>query len=170
MHRQVGALRKVLSQQTIGVLIRAALPWALRIAKINVDVCRQREPSMVRKFLATVPGQDGGDALSDEDAAEGGDRDGDARARLQPHARDEHRRYQTAPRRDPGLRSVYCCARRVTVQVAQHGSRLRPDSLQTRSSKNMLRRSRPRGSRPAACSFWGRKKVFTRPGSKPENL
>src|SRR5207344_3235536 len=41
MHRQVGALRKVLSQQTIGVLIRAALPWALRIAKINVDVCRQ---------------------------------------------------------------------------------------------------------------------------------
>jgi hypothetical protein len=25
------------------------------------------------------------------------------------------------------VRSVYCCARRVTVQVAQHGSRLRPD-------------------------------------------
>src|SRR6202022_2423599 len=50
---------------------------------------------------------DGGDALSDEDAAEGGDRDGAARARLQPHARDEHRRYQTAPRGDPGLRSVY---------------------------------------------------------------
>src|SRR5713101_399397 len=44
---------------------------------------------------------DGGAALSDEDAAEGGGRDGDARARLQPHARDEHRRYQTAPRPDP---------------------------------------------------------------------
>src|SRR6267378_6091699 len=44
MHRQVGTLRKVLSQQTIGVLIRAALPWALRIAKINVDVCRQIDP------------------------------------------------------------------------------------------------------------------------------
>src|SRR5258708_19825705 len=57
MHRQVGALRKVLSQQTIGVLIRAALPRALRIAKINVDVCRQREPSMVRKFLTPVPRQ-----------------------------------------------------------------------------------------------------------------
>src|SRR6266436_3828024 len=28
----------------------------------------------------------------------------------------------------------------------------------------MLRRSRPLGSRPAACSFWGRKNVFTRPG------
>src|SRR5258705_5727196 len=36
--RQVGALRKVLSQQTVGVLIRPALPRALRIAKINVDV------------------------------------------------------------------------------------------------------------------------------------
>jgi transposase len=70
---------------------------------------------------------DGCDALSDEDAAEGGDRDGAARARLQPHARDEHRRYQTAPRSDPGLRSVYRCARRVTVQVVLRGPRLRPD-------------------------------------------
>jgi hypothetical protein len=25
------------------------------------------------------------------------------------------------------VRSVYCCARRVTVQVAQRGPRLRPD-------------------------------------------
>jgi NAD(P)-dependent dehydrogenase (short-subunit alcohol dehydrogenase family) len=30
MHRQVGALRKVLSQQAIGVLVRSTLPWALR--------------------------------------------------------------------------------------------------------------------------------------------
>src|SRR5216684_1605530 len=57
---------------------------------------------------------DGCDALSDEDAAEGGDRDGAARARLQPHARDEHRRYQTTSHGDPGVRSLYCCARRVT--------------------------------------------------------
>src|ERR1700682_2462506 len=53
---------------------------------------------------------DGCDALSDEDAAEGGDRDGAARPRLQPHARDEHRRYQTTSRGGPGVRSVYCCA------------------------------------------------------------
>ena len=37
-------------------------------------------------------------------------RDGVARARLQPHARDEHRRYQTVPRGGPGLRSVSWCA------------------------------------------------------------
>ncbi len=91
----------------------------IHIEKINGPLLYQ--------LKGTPEDADGGDALSDEDAAEGGGRDGDARARLQPHARDEHRRYQTAPRRDPGLRSVYCCARRVTVQVAQHGSRLRPD-------------------------------------------
>src|SRR6266403_2494986 len=38
VHRQVGALRKVLSQQAIGVLVRPALPRALRIAKIYVGV------------------------------------------------------------------------------------------------------------------------------------
>src|SRR6202140_970887 len=57
VYRQVGALLKVLSQQTIGVLIRAALPRALRIAKINVDVGRQRKATMIRKFLAPIPGQ-----------------------------------------------------------------------------------------------------------------
>ena len=56
MHRQVGALRKVLSQQTIGVLVRPALRRALRIAKIDVDVGRQRKAMMIRKFLAPVPG------------------------------------------------------------------------------------------------------------------
>src|ERR1700722_11079026 len=57
MHRQVGALRKVLSQQAIGVLVRSALPRALRIAKIDVDVGRQRKSTMSRQFLAPVPGQ-----------------------------------------------------------------------------------------------------------------
>ena len=52
MHRQVGALRKVLSQQTIGVLVRSALPRALRIAKIDVDVGRQRKSTMSRQLLA----------------------------------------------------------------------------------------------------------------------
>src|SRR6266550_9585494 len=34
VHRQVGALRKVLSQQAIGVLVRPALPRALRIERL----------------------------------------------------------------------------------------------------------------------------------------
>ena len=57
MHRQVGALRKVLSQQAIGILVRPALPRALRIAKVDVDFGRQRKATMIRQFLAPVPGQ-----------------------------------------------------------------------------------------------------------------
>src|SRR5580692_11844889 len=57
MHRQVGALWKILSQQAIGVLVRPALPRALRIAKIDVDVGRQRKSTMGRQFLSPVPGQ-----------------------------------------------------------------------------------------------------------------
>jgi putative tryptophan/tyrosine transport system substrate-binding protein len=49
MHRQVGALREVLSQQAIGVLVRAALPRTLRIAKINIDIGRQRKATMIRR-------------------------------------------------------------------------------------------------------------------------
>ena len=87
--------------------------------------CDAYSPRDGRASVRHAEDADGGDALSDEDAAEGGDRDGAARARLQPHARDEHRRHQTAPGGDPGVRSVCCCARRVTVQVAQRGPRLR---------------------------------------------
>ena len=42
-------------------------------------------------------------ALPDEAAAEGRHRDGAARACLQSHARDEHRRREAAPGGDPGL-------------------------------------------------------------------
>jgi hypothetical protein len=92
----------------------------------NPDAMRTRRETVEHPF-GTLKMRMGADALSDEDAAQGGDRDGVARARLQPHARDEHPRYQTARRGDPGVRSVYRCARRVTVQVAQRGPRLRPD-------------------------------------------
>ncbi len=51
VHRQIGALRKVLSQQAVGVLVQSALPRALRIAKINVDVGRQCKATMIRKFF-----------------------------------------------------------------------------------------------------------------------
>jgi hypothetical protein len=57
VHRQFGSLRKVLPQQAIGILIGSTLPWTLRITKIDVDAGRQREPPMIRKLLAAVPGQ-----------------------------------------------------------------------------------------------------------------
>jgi len=47
VHQQVGSLGKILSQQTIGVLIGSALPWTLRVAEVNSDVGRQGKSSMV---------------------------------------------------------------------------------------------------------------------------
>src|ERR1700730_11073938 len=51
VHGQVSPLRQVLPQQT------TTLPRTLRIAKVNVDVGRQRQAPMIRKLLAVVPGQ-----------------------------------------------------------------------------------------------------------------
>ena len=68
--------------------------------------------------------------------------------------------YQTIPRGDPGLRSVSCCAGLVTVQVAQHGLKLCPDRLQTRYSKNRLRRSRRGPTRPVAGQMLGDEQRF----------
>jgi uncharacterized protein with GYD domain len=47
VHRQIGSLRKVLSQQTIGVLVRPPLPRALRIAEvIRVQAARDLAKKM----------------------------------------------------------------------------------------------------------------------------
>src|SRR4029450_11766331 len=53
VHRQVGSLRKILSQQAIGVLIGTALPRTLRIAEVNVDVGRERASPMIRQSAAS---------------------------------------------------------------------------------------------------------------------
>ena len=37
VHAEIGALREVLAQQPVGVLVGAALPWALRIAEVDLD-------------------------------------------------------------------------------------------------------------------------------------
>src|SRR5688572_16920986 len=54
---QVDALREVLPQQAVGVLVRPALPRALRVAEVHLDVGRQRKPAMVGQLLAAVPGE-----------------------------------------------------------------------------------------------------------------
>src|SRR3984957_2705800 len=76
-------------------------------------------PRNRRASIRHAEDADGCDALSDEDAAEGGDRNGAERTRLQPYARNEHRRHQTAPDGNPGVKSSCCYAHRVTVQVTQ---------------------------------------------------
>src|SRR5579864_2042361 len=57
VNRQVSPFGEVLPEQAVGVLVGAALPRALRIAEVDVDVGRQAKSPMIRKLLATVPGQ-----------------------------------------------------------------------------------------------------------------
>src|SRR5947199_4667354 len=105
---------------------------------------------------------DGCDALSDEDAAEGGDRDGVARTRLQPHARDEHRRYQTTSRGGPSVRSVYCCARRSRSLSAARGCAWTDSRLDTAKTCSDGRTDVNHARLRAV--FEEIKNVFTRPG------
>jgi len=57
MCRQVGSFWKVLSEQPIGVLVGASLPWTLRIAEVDINIGCQCEPLVVSEFLAPIPGQ-----------------------------------------------------------------------------------------------------------------
>src|SRR5437879_2728901 len=56
-----------------------------------------------RTSLWAAQAADGRDTLSDEAPAEGCDRDGPARTRLQSHARDEYYRCSTTPGGDEGI-------------------------------------------------------------------
>jgi hypothetical protein len=53
----VQPLGQVLSEQPIGVLVGAALPRALRITEVHLDVRGQREAFMGCQLLAAVPGE-----------------------------------------------------------------------------------------------------------------
>ena len=55
--REVHSLREVLSQETVGILIRTTLPRAPRVTEEDLDVGIQTEALMIRHFLAPVPGQ-----------------------------------------------------------------------------------------------------------------
>ena len=55
--RQIHTLGQVLSKQSIRVLVAAALPWALRIAKVNLDVGDHRESLMPSHLFASIPSQ-----------------------------------------------------------------------------------------------------------------
>ena len=43
VHGQVGALRHVLAKQAVGVLVRAPLPGAVRVAEVDLDAGVDRE-------------------------------------------------------------------------------------------------------------------------------
>src|SRR5665213_626920 len=52
--RQVCAIREVLTQQAIGFRIAASLPGTTRIAEVDVYICGDREPLVLREFLSLI--------------------------------------------------------------------------------------------------------------------
>src|SRR3954470_20611832 len=61
--REIGSSREVLSQQAVGVLVAAALPWTARITEINLHVGGNREALGGGHLLALGPRQGASDLL-----------------------------------------------------------------------------------------------------------
>ena len=55
MHREIGAFWEVLAQKTIGVLVGAALPRAVGITEVDIQVRGERQALVIGKFLAPIP-------------------------------------------------------------------------------------------------------------------
>src|SRR3954465_10665282 len=57
VHAEVGALREVLAQQPVGVLVRAALPGAVGIAEVDLKTGVDPELGVLGHFRSLIPGQ-----------------------------------------------------------------------------------------------------------------
>src|SRR5215813_5856618 len=75
-----------------------------------------RAPRDSRASFRHAQNVDGSNPLSDEATAQGCDRDGPARSRLQSHARHEYHRGKASPRGNPRMRATLLC------QITHSGS------------------------------------------------
>ena len=57
MSTEIGAFGEVLTEETVGVLVGATLPWCLRVAEVDVEVGIFAELGMLRHLGALVPRQ-----------------------------------------------------------------------------------------------------------------
>src|SRR5690242_1322568 len=57
MHAEIGAFWKVLAQQSVGVLVGAALPWAVRIAEIDLDASVDLQACVLSHLSPLIPSQ-----------------------------------------------------------------------------------------------------------------
>src|SRR5215204_656862 len=83
---------------------------------------------------------DGCDALSNEAVAQCRDRNGAERTRLQPHARNEHRRHQAAPGGNPGVKNSLCasCDRSGRSGWPELAPGLTPDSIKQKYAQTVV--------------------------------
>src|SRR6201997_5892504 len=57
MHAEIGAFWKRLAQQSVGVLVGAALPWAVRIAEIDLDASIDLQACVLSHLSSLIPSQ-----------------------------------------------------------------------------------------------------------------
>src|SRR4051795_1595708 len=57
MHAEINSLWKVLAQQAVGILVRAALPGAVRVAEVDRDPGVDPQMCVLSHLRALVPGQ-----------------------------------------------------------------------------------------------------------------
>src|SRR6516162_4819805 len=57
MHAEIGAFWKILAQQSVGVLVGAALPWAVRIAEIDLDAGVDLQACVLSQLSSLIPSQ-----------------------------------------------------------------------------------------------------------------
>src|SRR6516165_4211962 len=54
---EIGAFWKILAQQSVGVLVGAALPWAVRIAEIDLDASVDLQACVLSHLSSLIPSQ-----------------------------------------------------------------------------------------------------------------
>src|ERR1700733_943416 len=57
MRAEICAFWKILAQQSVGVLVGAALPWAVRIAEIDLDASVDLQACVLSHLSSLIPGQ-----------------------------------------------------------------------------------------------------------------
>src|SRR5215468_224831 len=57
MHAKIGAFWKILAQQPVSVLVGAALPWAVRIAEIDLDASVDLQACVLSHLSSLIPSQ-----------------------------------------------------------------------------------------------------------------
>src|SRR5215475_4527524 len=57
MQAEIGAFWKILAQQSVGVLVRAALPWAVRIAEIDLNASVDLQACVLSHLSSLIPSQ-----------------------------------------------------------------------------------------------------------------
>ena len=106
MHAEVGAFGEVLAEQPVGVLVGAALPWAVRITEVDLHARVDLQACMLGHLRPLIPSQRPSQLLG-----QGGDRARDGVA---------HRLGAMSGERGPVLHANLVAVARHAGQVEQH--------------------------------------------------